>query len=136
MTVFSIGYERRSVDELIDILRTYHVAKLIDVRELPLSRRKGFSKSKLSEKLREAGISYSHIRAAGNPHRAERADVQRCLRLYRDYLSENPNVVDAVIGEFGRESVAVLCYEREHECCHRSILLAGVEERGYRIEAV
>jgi hypothetical protein len=34
------------------------------------------------------------------------------------------------------DPVAVLCYEREHECCHRSILLAGVEERGYRIEAV
>lgn len=134
LKVLSIGYERRSVDELIDILQLHSVAKLIDVRELPLSRRKGFSKSRLSERLNEAGITYSHVRVAGNPHRTDRANIQRCLGLYRDYLLRNPEVVDVVVNEIGGQYVAVLCYEREHEFCHRSVLLAGIEECGYQIE--
>jgi hypothetical protein len=43
------------------------VERLVDVRELPLSRRRGFSKTALGDALRHAGIEYVHVRALGNP---------------------------------------------------------------------
>ena len=47
-TVFTIGYERRSPEELVRGLTDAGVTLLADVRELPLSRRPGFSKTALA----------------------------------------------------------------------------------------
>ena len=49
--LYTIGYEGRKIDEFVVNLKSSHVKMLIDVRELPLSRKKGFSKNKLKEKL-------------------------------------------------------------------------------------
>jgi Protein of unknown function, DUF488 len=55
--LFTVGYEGRSIDELVDALPGAGVERLVDVRELPLSRRRGFSKTALGDALRRAGIS-------------------------------------------------------------------------------
>lgn len=65
--LFTVGYEQRTVSELLGALREAGARTLIDVRELPLSRRKGFSKTKLGEAAREAGLAYEHVRLLGNP---------------------------------------------------------------------
>ena len=65
--LFTIGYERRSPDELVRVLGDAGVTLLADVRELPNSRRRGFSKNALAAALGEAGILYAHERALGNP---------------------------------------------------------------------
>jgi uncharacterized protein (DUF488 family) len=44
----TVGYEWRSLGELVDALRAAGVERLIDVRELPLSRRRGFSKTSVT----------------------------------------------------------------------------------------
>lgn len=67
--IVSVGYERRSVEDLVSVLIDYGVRKLLDVREAPVSRRQGFSKRSLAARLDEAGIEYRHLRIAGNPHR-------------------------------------------------------------------
>jgi uncharacterized protein (DUF488 family) len=43
------------------------VRLLIDVRELPTSRRKGFAKSALSSALAAADIGYLHLKGLGDP---------------------------------------------------------------------
>ncbi len=135
-TVVSVGYERRSVEDLIAVLVAHGVEKLLDVRELPLSRRRGFSKRALSASLGEAGIEYLHLRAAGNPHRQLKADVEHCLQLYRNHLGENPEVVEAVGSEISDRTVAMLCYERDHDCCHRSVLLSALAQHGQALEVI
>ena len=132
--VFSVGYERRSADELVSLLAGKKVRKLIDVRALPLSRRKGLSKRALSANLEEAGIEYVHIRAAGNPYHKERHDIEKCLASYRAYLEGNPEVLETVSEEFNGSYVAVLCYERDHDSCHRSILLDALKVAGHKIQ--
>jgi uncharacterized protein (DUF488 family) len=67
--IVSIGYEGRTMPEMLRLLRKHGVRKVIDVRELPLSERRGFSKSSLSAALAASRIEYAHIRSAGNPHR-------------------------------------------------------------------
>lgn len=124
--VISIGYEGRTPAELIDLLIANGVRKVLDVRELPLSRRKGFSKTPLSITLKAAGIAYQHIRAAGNPHRQLKAQTARCLALYSKHLSNHPEVLDVVDEAMTGGPVAVLCFERAHEACHRSRLLAAL----------
>lgn len=131
IVIISVGYERRSVQELIGELRSCGVELLVDVRELPLSRRKGFSKTALGLSLEAAGIRYQHVRAAGNPHRkAFGADPAECLRQYGLHLDSNPGIVEEVAAHIKGHRVAFLCYERAHQDCHRSILSARLIDTG------
>lgn len=134
--IVSVGYEKRSPEDLVSVLRNLKVTKLIDVRELPISRRKGFSKSALIEVLSTAGIEYFHLRVAGNPFRKEKHDVALCLSKYRKHVTENPTVVSAMLEAAGNSTVAVLCFERDHSCCHRSVLLEEVERSGHKLKLV
>jgi len=134
--IVSVGYERRSVEDLVSVLVDYGVRKLLDVREAPVSRRQGFSKRPLAARLDEAGIEYCHLRIAGNPHRRLREDIKRCLQLYEEHLCENPQVVKAVAEEVLGQAVAVLCYERDHDDCHRSVLLDALAHEGHELEVI
>ena len=66
-TLWTIGYEKTSWPDVLATLRAAGVAQVIDVRQLPLSRRAGFSKRQLAAGLAEAGIGYVHLRALGTP---------------------------------------------------------------------
>lgn len=101
-----------------------------------MSRRKDFNKKALQTMLDGAGIEYLHLRPAGNPHRKERQDLERCLQLYQAYLSKNPEVLDLVAAELSDGPVAFLCYERQHYSCHRSVLLKNLHERGHLIHVL
>ena len=90
--IVSIGYQGRTPAELLRLLAAERVTRLLDVRELPLSRRKGFSKTALRDRLERAGIEYRHLPAAGNPHRRSRAP----LAPYRRRLRRQPAIARAV----------------------------------------
>lgn len=124
--VVSIGYEGRTPHQFVALLEAHSVRKVLDVRELPLSRRKGFSKTPLSKLLRARGIAYEHLRAAGNPHRRLKATPAKCLALYSQHIAKHPDVVDLVRDALQDGPVAVLCFERAHDACHRSRLLDAV----------
>jgi uncharacterized protein (DUF488 family) len=55
-TLFSIGYEKARLVDVVAALQVAGVATLIDVRDRPISRRPGFSKRQLTAGLEEAGI--------------------------------------------------------------------------------
>ena len=131
IVIVSVGYERRSLQELIEELRSRGVQLLVDVRELPLSRRKGFSKTALGISLEAVGIGYMHVRIAGNPYRkAFHEDPSECLRQYGLHLDNNPGIMADVASRIKARRVAFLCYERAHQDCHRSILSARMVSNG------
>lgn len=131
--MFTVGYERRELGELVALLAAHRIERVIDVRALPLSRRRGFSKTPLGAALAEAGIEYVHLRIAGNPYRDQRADVKRCLGNYRAHLRRSPEVVDAVLDAVTGRRAALLCVERDAGVCHRSVI---GEELGARVRVV
>lgn len=56
--IYTIGYEGSDVDRLVSTLQAMQIDVLADVRELPLSRKKGLSKKALAERLKCVGIDY------------------------------------------------------------------------------
>lgn len=127
-TLVSIGYEGKSVDDLVTQLLEQGVRALVDVRLTPLSRKPGLSKTKLSEALAAVGISYVHHRARGNPkdNRAGfRAGEPESRARYRDVL-ETAAANDALahVSELlDGGVVALLCFEQDHAECHRDIVV-------------
>jgi uncharacterized protein (DUF488 family) len=129
---YTVGYAGKTLDAFVELLLDAGVDRVVDVRALPLSRRKGFSKTPLAEALERRGISYVHVRAAGNPFRAIKEDVERCLRLYATHLDENPSVLDEVEVALAGHRAALLCVEAEPEHCHRSTIAAHLAARNPR----
>lgn len=122
MTLFTIGYEGRALEEVIAMLAAAKIQRVIDVRALPLSRRRGFSKTPLGEALRAAGIDYVHMKEAGNPYRNE-SDL---LAKYKKHIAKADAVVEAVVEQARGKRAALLCYEAEPTECHRSLLAPRV----------
>jgi uncharacterized protein (DUF488 family) len=134
----------RSFDEFAEELEEAGVDVLVDVRETPWSRKKGFSKKALVAGLEERGIEYFHARFAGNPRHLRKTAPSHdaVLDAYEEYLDDEPHV----LREFGRfveehaakgSRICLMCYERHPGDCHRSVLIdAWVERTGADVDVV
>jgi uncharacterized protein (DUF488 family) len=130
--LFTVGYEGRSVDELIALLLGAGVERLVDVRELPLSRRRGFSKTALGNALGEAGIEYVHVKALGNPkanrERYWAGDVEGGAAFYRMHLNNGSrSALVALADSLGEDQACLLCFERDHARCHREVIVEQLQ---------
>jgi uncharacterized protein (DUF488 family) len=140
--LLTIGYEGRTPDALVALLRQNEATKVVDVRQLPLSRKPGFSKSALVAFLTSHGIEYVGFPKLGTPpairNRYKKSgDFARLKRDYLVYLgTQGPEV--AALRELAVQGGCVLlCFERDPAKCHRSILaevLAGRTGSAFRIE--
>ncbi|MFF8672609.1 DUF488 family protein [Streptomyces sp. NPDC015242] len=133
--LWSAGYEGRDIDSFVASLLDSRIDVVADVRLTPISRKKGFSKTRLGEALAEAGIEYTHLRGLGNPkdNRAPfwdgRLDVGRAR--FRGVLRSEEAQTDLErLAEHARQSrVAVLCFEKDESRCHRQVVLETVRKR-------
>jgi len=129
----TIGYEGVSLDAFLATLTAAKVTTLLDVRELAISRRKGFSKSALAAALQSVGIVYRHERALGTPrdmrHRLRRdGDFKRYFAEFREYLGTQKKLIVDLADELtGR--VTLLCFESNPMECHRSVVVAALAKR-------
>jgi uncharacterized protein (DUF488 family) len=129
----TIGYEGASLPAFLATLKAARITLLLDIRELPISRRKGFSKTPLSQALSAAGIRYQHERALGAPrqlrHRLrEDRDLTRYFIDFREYLTTQRALLDELARSL-TGAVALLCYERNPAECHRSVVVAALARR-------
>ncbi len=137
----TVGYEGRSPEEFVETLRGAGVTRLVDVRELPLSRKKGFSKTALREALEQAGIEYLHVKALGNPkpnrERYWAGDVEGGANTYRDHLIKNARqALDELLASLDEQPACLMCFERDHEVCHRDVIVdeLRVRQHGLAVE--
>lgn len=131
--LFTVGYQGRALDEMIAELMSAGVERLVDVRELPLSRRPGFSKTALGDALRAAGIQYVHVKALGNPkpnrERYWAGDIEGGAAVYRKHLNHGSRSALVELGDSLTEARAcLLCFERDHTECHRDVIAEALTE--------
>ena len=134
ITVFTIGYEERTIDEFLGRLTTHNIDTLIDVREVPYSRKRDFSKSKISEHLQAAGIKYIHIGKLGSPkplreklHKDKNYDS--FFEGYREYLETLDGDMATLYDEIvSREVSCFMCMERDPFKCHRMVVAKKIKE--------
>ncbi|MDP2308610.1 MAG: DUF488 domain-containing protein [Pseudomonadota bacterium] len=130
----TVGYGGRTVPQFVEALRRAGIGTLVDVRLLPLSRRKGFSKTALSAALADAGIAYVHLRGLGNPkeNRRAAASVAECLAMYRSFMAPRWDEALApllkVVGD-APAGVALMCMEADPAECHRTVVAEEAARR-------
>jgi uncharacterized protein (DUF488 family) len=132
MQVFTIGYEGATQAQVIDALTEAGVSLVADVRAVPLSRRPGFSKNILAAGLAAAGISYVGFKALGTPPEgraaARKGDHLGLASSYAGQLElpeatlQSMQLLDLV----EEHRTALLCFERDPNCCHRTVLIQAI----------
>ncbi|MEX2317691.1 MAG: DUF488 domain-containing protein [Pirellulales bacterium] len=65
--LFTAGYAGHDLDSFLEKLRNNDIQTVVDIRQNPVSRKKGFSRSRLPEFLSDHGIEYVHVRELGVP---------------------------------------------------------------------
>lgn len=134
-----VGYEGLTISEYVQVLCDLHVTTLVDVRLNAISRKPGFSKTKLKDYLSDAGIQYLHYRELGNPKDNRKgfwddpttsSHIQSVNRFKNLVLCDDYKVslLKNLKNMSQHENVALLCYEKAPEKCHRTVLIDIIHE--------
>lgn len=143
-TVHTLGYQQRHIDNFVEELQRVGIDIVVDVRDVPWSRKPGFSRQRLADSLALIGIDYVHAKYAGNPKaiRDRAQSYDDCLELYSRYLDKHPELLwqlDSLLAELLANGMrpCLICYERHPNDCHRSLLLeAWIAESSKDVEIV
>lgn len=127
--VCTAGYEGMTSSEWIDLLRVHSVDIVVDVRELPQSRKPGFSRRGLEAALQLAGIEYIHVKELGNP-RKWRQDLSAGLdftlftKRFDGLLDKRRQEIEDLHLAIDGKRTCLMCYEEDPLLCHRSLVAA------------
>lgn len=127
-TVYTIGYEGTDIDRFISTLIAVGIETVADVRAVPLSRKKGFSKNVLRENLEAAGIKYLAMQELGDPKEGREAakagDFDRFKTIYSAHVDQPQSsaAVEKLAAVSEKTAVCLLCFERDPKTCHRFIV--------------
>ena len=132
--LFTVGYQGANIDNFINSLQANNIDCILDVRALPLSRKPGFSKTKLSSRLEHVKIHYIHLPELGTPK-----DIRDELKLTRDYvaffkkmekyLAGKKDAIRQAYNQVINTRCCLLCFERLADQCHRKIVAEKIKAR-------
>jgi uncharacterized protein (DUF488 family) len=144
LTVFTIGHSTRTLDEFTELLQTYQITLLIDVRTVPHSRHNPqFNKEALPDHLKPLNIKYIHLPEIGGLRHPTRNSINLALenasfRGYADYM-QTKEFTDALLKilALARENrVALMCAEALPWRCHRSLIADALVARHIRVQHI
>lgn len=132
--LYTIGYEGAELGDFVATLKAAGIETLVDVRELAISRRKGFAKKALSEALGLAGIEYLHLKGLGDPkpgrEAARAGDYKAFKRIFSAHMKSELAQEHLSVAEETLKSTTgcLMCYERDPLHCHRAIVADTISE--------
>jgi uncharacterized protein (DUF488 family) len=130
MIIYTIGHSTREISEFIDILQTYGIDLLADVRTIPKSRHNPqYGADFLAEVLKEHNIEYVHLASLGGLRHSTKDSINKgwrntSFRGYADYMQtqEFEQGTDQLIELATIKTAAIMCAEAVPWRCHRSMI--------------
>lgn len=129
---YTVGYQGKSVDAFLNRLLKLGIRVLIDVRANPVSRKYGFSGTRLGQLSKRLGLEYCHVPSLGIPSNLRAnlkgiASYQHLLDKYeRSTLSLRSEEVRQVGQMMNQRASVLVCFEKDIHCCHRKRLATAV----------
>lgn len=139
--VFLTGYQGETIEAFLQKLKGSGVEMVIDVREVPLSRKNGFSKKHLSMALSDEGIDYLHFEKLGSPSAMRKelhthGDILKFFTSYRKYARTQAKLIRNVLEVVKSKHSAIMCFEKDCELCHRTILASELQKRSPTLQVI
>ena len=140
-TIWTIGHSTRTLEELVQMLDSFNIELLMDVRHYPGSRKfPHFNKENLIVSLPEKGIEYKHMVELGgrrkvNPNSKNDAWRLAAFRGYADYM-DSQEFKDALVKLekiAAEKRTAIMCAEAVWWSCHRSMISDALKVKGWTV---
>lgn len=144
IVIYTVGHSTRSLDDFVEMLRHYGIARLVDVRTIPRSRHNPqFNGDALGRSLRNRGIGYRHMKRLGGLRHA-RSDSQNTgwhnvsFRGFADYMQTlDFAVAIGKLVELAKEKpTVIMCAEAVPWRCHRSLIGDALIVRGIEVRDI
>ena len=128
--IYTIGHGSRRSEELLELLKKYNIAYLIDVRSQPYSKfHPQFSKNNLQHFVEENNIRYVFMGdllggRPTNPDCYRNGKVDYDILKTKDFFIKG---IERLKTAYEQDlSVAIMCSERNPAECHRARLIGRV----------
>lgn len=140
-TIFTVGHSNRSFEDFLRLLQAHGVARVLDVRRFPASRKwPHFNAPELARALSAAGIEAVGLPELGgrrrsrpdSPHTSWREEA---FRGYADYMdtAEFAAGLERVLLLARETPSALMCAEALPWRCHRSLIADALMARGWSV---
>jgi len=138
ITVYTVGHSTHPIDEFVDLLETYGIRKLIDVRTIAKSRHNPqFGEAALAASVRARRITYRRMTALGGLRHVRKDSINGAWRNasfqgYADYMQteEFADAIDLLVERGHNSDAAIMCAEAVPWRCHRSMIGDALVVRG------
>lgn len=140
-TLYTIGHSTHSLAQFLDMLQTFDIKILADIRSLPGSRRfPQFNKENLKLSLEEAEIQYMHLTDLGGRRKAKKDSINNrwnnnSFKGYADYM-ETEEFESAIVKLENialEQLTAYMCSEAVWWRCHRSMVSDYLKAKGWSV---
>lgn len=129
-TIYTIGHSTRSIVEFLDMLHSFDIKLLVDIRSLPGSNKfPQFNKESLKASLEEVGIEYIHMTDLGGRRKMKKDSKNTrwnntSFRGYADYMeTESFELAVEKLEQLAlKQSTTMMCSEAVWWRCHRSMI--------------
>ncbi|MFQ5801602.1 MAG: DUF488 family protein [Candidatus Methylomirabilales bacterium] len=126
-TIYTIGSSTRGFQEFLDLLLSYKIVTLVDVRIFPYSKRfQHFIRESLEENIPSAGLHYIYLGRELGGYRTGGYEVY----MQTTDFTKGVEALEA-IGREGR--AAFMCCERLPWKCHRRFIGSELQRRGWQV---
>lgn len=142
--LLTIGYEGKTLETYLNQLIKAGVTILCDVRRNAISRKYGFSGSTLSKACIQVGILYVHLPGLGiasseRQSLSKKEDYAALFSVYRKeslpkHQAELDQIQSWIVNE--KHRVALTCFERNPDDCHRHCVAEAIAKRGVGLDAL
>jgi uncharacterized protein (DUF488 family) len=127
--IFTLGTSKRTFKEFVEMLRTYKIEMVIDVRSFPTSKFPHFQKEALAQSLAEENLGYFYL---GKELGGFRQGGYEAYTQTLEYLVG----VEILERMASRCRSVVICAERLPWRCHRRFIGRSLQERGWQVKHV
>jgi len=141
VTIWTIGHSTRSLEEFLELLSTYTIEAVADVRRYPGSRRwPHFARESLGSALEQHGLVYTWFPELGGrrtpkPDSLNTAWRSAAFRGYADYMETDAFAegLERLINLASGLRTAIMCAESLWWRCHRGLIADVLRWLGYDV---
>lgn len=138
-TIYTIGHSTHTITEFLDMLYSFGIKQLVDIRSLPGSRKyPQFNQENLKISLEEVGIQYFHFVDLAGRRKVKKDSINTrwnniSFRGYADYMETNAFKEGIVkLETLAIEKTTVyMCSEAVWWRCHRSMVSDYLKVKGW-----
>ncbi len=127
--IYTLGTDRRSEEDFVEILHAYGIQALIDVRSFPRSRIPLFMRENLEKLLRREGMRYHFLgQELGGFRKGGYISY-----IVTDDFNKGIDLLEAIARK--KRSV-IICAERFPWKCHRKWISRELQKRGWEVDHI